>query len=88
MPPPDDRRILSATVTLALVAFVWPLLAWAAPIRLQAATGTALALAWTAMAATLLVRSGRRRLWLAMLLPFVVWWPLMFAFMAGATRGP
>ena len=86
--PSDDRRLLSATVTLAGIAFVWPLLAWAAPIRLQAATGAILALAWTAMAATLLIRSGRQRLWLAMLLPFVVWWPLMFAFMAGAIRAP
>ena len=29
---------------------------------------------------------GRRHLWLAMLLPFVLWWPLMFGFMAGAAR--
>ncbi len=86
--PPRNDRLLSATVTLALVAFVWPPLAWAMPVRLQAAIGTALALAWIAMAAILLVRSGARRLWLAMLLPFVVWWPLMFAFMAGATRAP
>ena len=81
---PDDRRLLSATVTLALVAFVWPLLAWSWPVPLLAAIGTTLALAWTAMAATLVVRAGRQRLWLAMLLPFVLWWPAMFALMARA----
>ncbi len=63
--PPRNDRLLSATVTLALVAFVWPPLAWAMPVRLQAAIGTALALAWIAMAAILLARAGRQRLWLA-----------------------
>ena len=82
MPPPDDRRLLSAAVTLALVAFVWPVLVHARAFRVEAAIGAALALAWALMVAALLRRSGLRRLWLAMLLPFVVWWPLMFAFMA------
>ncbi len=83
MAPPDDRRLLSAAVTLAMVAFVWPVLVHARAFRVEAAFGTILALAWALLAAVLLWRSGRRHLWLAMLLPFVVWWPLMFAFMAG-----
>ncbi len=88
MPPLNDRRLLSAAVTLAFVSFVWPVLAWGWPPRLLATIGAVLALAWTATAAALLIRSARRYLWLPMLLPFVVWWPLMFAFMAGATRTP
>ena len=80
---PDDRRLLPATVTLALAAFVWPLLVHTTAFRTEAAIGTAVALAWTAMAAVLLARSGRQLLWLALLVPFVAWWPLMFAFMAG-----
>jgi hypothetical protein len=84
--PSDDRRLLSAAVTLALVAFVWPMLARLGTFRLEAAIGTVLALAWVTLVALVLGRSGWQRLWLAMLLPFVVWWPLMFAFMAACTQ--
>ena len=84
--PSNDRRLLSATVTLALVAFVWPMLVRLGTFRLEAVIGTVLALAWVTLVALVLERSGWQRLWLAMLLPFVVWWPLMFGFMAACTQ--
>ena len=43
--PSGDRRLLSAAVTLALVALVWPMLARLGTFRLEAAIGTVLALA-------------------------------------------
>jgi membrane protein YdbS with pleckstrin-like domain len=70
----------------AVLGLLWPYFVAFRPVAIGLVATFVYAIVWLWMFGRLLQRRGWRHMWLVLVLPFVLYWPAIYAYMAGCVR--